>query len=145
MLAVWAFIGTFSLQPPLAARGGSCLATGAFSVSRMVLELPVPFHPTRQKALHMGQVRVFYLFPFNTLVGRATIGFESISITLFDLWHYEFKVLYNMKCFRNIYAPLGAEFKISTYMYKALWIQNFVQGRTKHNQRRVKDYIIMIK
>ena len=30
-------------------------------------------------------------------------------------------------------------------MYKALWIQNFVQGRTKHNQVRVKDYIIMIK
>ena len=49
------------------------------------------------------------------------------------------------KCFRNIYAPLGAKFKITTDMYKALWFQNFVQGRTKHNQIRVKDYIIMIK
>ena len=26
----------------------------------------------------------------------------------------------NKKCFRNIYAPLGAKFKITTYMYKAL-------------------------
>ena len=44
----------------------------------------------------------------------------------------------NKKCFRNIYTLLGAKFKITTYMYKALWIQNFVQGRTKHNQIRVK-------
>ena len=28
--------------------------------------------------------------------------------------------------------PLGAKFKITTYMYKAIRIQNFVQGRTKH-------------
>ena len=109
----------FFFTAPRAARGGSCLAAGAFPVSQMVLEIPVPL-TTRQKALHIGQVRVFYLFPFNTLVVRDTNGFESISITLFDLWHYEFKVLYNMKCFRNIYAPLGAKFKITTYMYKAL-------------------------
>ena len=41
------------------------------------------------------------------------------------------QVYNNKKCFRNIYAPLAAKFKITTYMYKALWIQNFVQGRTK--------------
>ena len=28
----------------------------------------------------------------------------------------------NKKCFRNIYAPLSAKFKITTYMYKA-WLQ----------------------
>ena len=28
----------------------------------------------------------------------------------------------NKKCFRNIYAPLDAKFKITTYMYKA-WLQ----------------------
>ena len=28
----------------------------------------------------------------------------------------------NKKCFRNIYAPLGAKFKITTNMYKA-WLQ----------------------
>ena len=78
----------FSFSAPQAARGGSRLAAGAFPVSRMVLELPLPFHPTRQKALHMGQVSFFYLFPFNTLVVRDTIGFESISIILFELWHY---------------------------------------------------------
>ena len=49
------------------------------------------------------------------------------------------------KYFRNIYAPLGAKSKITTYMYKALFIQNVEQGRTKHNQIRVKDYILMIK
>ena len=33
---------------------------------------------------------------------------------------YEF--ITNKKCFRNIYAPPGAKFKITTYMYKA-WLQ----------------------
>ena len=75
MWAVWAFIGTFSLQPPLAARGGSCLATEALPVSRMVLELPVPFHTTQQKALHIGQVSFLFVSPFNTLVVRDTVGF----------------------------------------------------------------------
>ena len=45
------------------------------------------------------------------------------------------------KTTRNVsetYVPLGAKFKITTDMYKALRIQNFVQGRTKHNQIRVK-------
>ena len=41
----------------------------------------------------------------------------------------------NKKCFRNIYTLLGAKFKITTYMYKALWIQNFVQGRTKQSNK----------
>ena len=53
----------FFFSAPLAAIGGSCLAAGAYPVSRMVLELPVPFHPTRQKALHMGQVSFFLSFP----------------------------------------------------------------------------------
>ena len=42
--------------------------------------------------------------------------------------------------FRKHISPLGAKFKSTTYMYKSLRIQNFVQGRTKHNQIRVKDY-----
>ena len=33
-----------------------------------------------------------------------------------------FYVVLYKKCFRNIYAPLGAKFKITTYMYKA-WLQ----------------------
>ena len=46
----------FFFSAPRAAGGGSCLATGAFPVSRMVLEVPVPFHFTRQKALCIVQV-----------------------------------------------------------------------------------------
>ena len=61
MWAVWAFIAPFFY--PWAARGGRCLALGAFPVSQMVLELFLPFHPTRQKALHMRQVK-FLFFPF---------------------------------------------------------------------------------
>ena len=34
----------------------------------------------------------------------------------------QMKLKFNKKCFRNIYAPLGAKFKITTYMYKA-WLQ----------------------
>ena len=32
------------------------------------------------------------------------------------------QIVQNKKCFRNIYAPLGAKFKTTTYMYKA-WVQ----------------------
>ena len=85
MWAVWALIGTFSFSAPWAARGGSSLSTGAFTVC--LLELPVLFHPTRQKALRMGQVS-FSLFSCNVLVERDIIGFELISITLFELLHY---------------------------------------------------------
>ena len=47
----------------------------------------------------------------------------------------KFMVLIKSKqeCFRNIYPPPpGSQIKITTYMYKALWIENFVQGRTKY-------------
>ena len=45
--------------------------------------------------------------------------------------HFDYDILYsigvkekeltNKKCFRNIYAPLGGKFKITTYIYKA-WV-----------------------
>ena len=77
----------FFLFSPLAARGGSFLTAEAFPVSRIVLELPVPIHRTQQKALHMSQVRIL-LF----LVVRDTIGFEPISITLFELSTLNFRI-----------------------------------------------------
>ena len=76
MWAVWALIGTFFFSAPWAARGGSCLDAGAFPVSWMVLELPLPF-TTRQKALHIGQVSFLFVSPFNALVVRDTVGINS--------------------------------------------------------------------
>ena len=67
----------FFFTAPWAARGGSCLATEALPVSRMVLELPVPFHTTQQKALHIGQVSFLFVSPFNALVVRDTVGINS--------------------------------------------------------------------
>ena len=36
--------------------------------------------------------------------------------SMYVCWHLK----KTKNCFRNIYAPLGAKFKITTYMYKAL-------------------------
>ena len=78
----------FSFSAPWSTRGSSCLAMGAFPVSQMVLELPVPF-TTRQEALHRSRWVFWFFFPFNTLsVVRDTVGFKPISITLFELWQY---------------------------------------------------------
>ena len=66
----------FFFTAPRTVRGGSCLATGAFPVSQMVLELHVPFHTTQQKALHIEQVS-FWLFLLLTLVVRDTVGINS--------------------------------------------------------------------
>ena len=35
---------------------------------------------------------------------------------------------FNKKCFRNINAPLGEKFKITTYMYKA-WMQLIISEK----------------
>ena len=66
--------------------------------------------------------------------------FEGDLCILLEYWT---SLLCEQEMFQKHICPPWC--KITTYMYKALWIQNFVQGRTKHNQIRVKDYSIMIK
>ena len=45
----------FFFSAPWAARGGSGLAAGAFPVSRMVLELPLPFTTRQKKPYILGR------------------------------------------------------------------------------------------
>ena len=123
----------FSFSASQAARGGSRLAAGAFPVSRMVLELPLPFHPTRQKALHMGQVSFFYLFPFNTLVVRDTIGFEPIRTLalckIFFIKTSESNVWYKNQCCVNLQRLLCNV--IGKYKFSLIWF-NCKHLKNKH-------------
>ena len=50
-------------------------------------------------------------------------GYKPFKLSMQTVKHRVFKnkkESKNKKCFRNMYAPLGAKFKITTYMYKAL-------------------------
>ena len=62
MWAVWALIVIFFFSAPRAARSGSCLATGAFTVSRMVLEIPVLLlcNSTESLTYEAGEFLLFF-------------------------------------------------------------------------------------
>ena len=87
MWAVWALIGTFPFQPPRPQEVVAVWPQEHFLSLGWCWSFST-ISSNSAESLTYGAGEFFYLFPFNTLVVRDTIGFESISIILFELWHY---------------------------------------------------------